>query len=148
MTCRHASGDPACSSTQDGWRAAEIEREHAESRQREREKEQAIVYASTPDVDKYELVEVERVGPHLVMKVRYPNCKKCSYEGNKVMVFLNVSESAALRWRRMDPHFRDPALKREPHEAAPPAARFPASAEGWADALVYAHRKISTGGKL
>ncbi len=106
------------------------------------------MYARTPDADKYELIEVERVGPHLVMKVRYPNCKKCSYEGNKVMVFLNVTESNALRWRRIDPHFRDPALKREPWEAPPPASRYPASAEGWSDALAFARGKVTTGGSL
>ena len=57
------------------------------------------------------------------------------------MVFLNVSEADVLRWRKIDPHFRDPKASRTPKEAPPPAARFPASKEGWADALVYANSK-------
>jgi hypothetical protein len=75
------------------------------------------------------------------MKVLYPNCSKCAYEGNKVMVFLNVNEVDVLRWRKIDPHFRDPKTSRSSKEAPPPAARFPASKEGWADALAYANSK-------
>jgi hypothetical protein len=141
MTCRHAPGDPACSSTQDGWRAAEIERENREYREKQRMKEQEELYARTPDVEKYEIEDFTRVGPHVVLKVRYPNCSKCAYEGNKVMVFLNVTEAEMLRWRRIDPHFRDPKSQRVKTSAPPPAARFPASTEGWADALAYAQGK-------
>lgn len=96
---------------------------------------------TTPDADKYSIEDVVKVGNHLVMKVRYPNCSSCSYEGNKVMVFLNVKELDALKWKHIDPHFRDPKLKNVSTHAPSPAARFPASAEGWADAIAYAHLK-------
>lgn len=108
----------------------------------QRKKEQEELYARTPDMDKYEIEDFARVGRHVVLKVRYPNCSKCSYEGNKVMVFLNVSEAEMLRWRRIDPHFRDPKLECPKTSAPSPAARFPASAEGWGDALSYAQGKL------
>lgn len=98
--------------------------------------------STTPDAEKFEIEEVERVGEHLVLKVRYPNCRKCAYEGNKVMVFLGVSEGQALKWKKIDPHFRDPSRPVSAREAPAPAARFPASKEGWADALVYARGKV------
>ena len=148
MTCRHAKGDPACSSTVGGYAHREAERyreeahrkEVAEAEERAR-KATAEQYARTPDSEKYEVVQAERVDAHLVLKVLYPNCAKCAYEGHKVMVFLNVTEADVLRWRKIDPHFRDPKAARAPREAPSPAARFPASPDGWCDALTYARGK-------
>lgn len=140
MTCRHGAGDPACSSTANGWRAAEIARENAEYEVQRRLK--AAEAARSPDAENYEIVDAARVGPHLVMKVRYPNCAKCAYEGDKVMVFLDVTEVDVLRWRRIDPHFSDPKATRSPREAPSPAARYPASPAGWTDAMSYAHGKV------
>jgi hypothetical protein len=101
----------------------------------------AKVKAMTPDKTAYEIEQLERVGEHLVLRVRYPNCTRCAYEGNKVMVFLDVPETQALKWREIDPHFRDPATPTIRTEAPSPAARFPASVEGWDDAVAYAHTK-------
>ena len=134
MTCRHAPGDPNCSSTRGGY--ADMER------QREREAE---LRASTPDADNYQIVGIQRIGFNLVLKVKYPSCSKCEYEGQKVMVFLNVPEDQAMMWRRIDPHFRDPKRNRM-NEAPGPAARFPATEEGWKDAVAYATRKFSEAG--
>lgn len=151
MTCRHERGDPACSSTVGGYAWAENERSRDETHRKEvaeaeeRGRELAAErYAKTPDAERYEIVEAARVGPHLVLKVQYPNCAACAYEGNKVMVFLDVAEADVLRWRRIDPHFRDPKAPRPPREAAPPAARFPASSDGWYDAVAYARGKVTT----
>jgi hypothetical protein len=95
----------------------------------------------TPDKKSWEVEDFHRVGPHLVLKVRYPNCVLCSYEGNKVLVFLDTPEEVVVRWREIDPHFRDPKIKIAKHQAPTPAARFPASAEGWKDAIAYATSK-------
>jgi hypothetical protein len=131
MTCRHAVGDPNCSSHPDNVRAAE--RLLVEERARQ---------GLTPDASSYEVVDFLRVGPHVVMKVLYPNCAKCSYEGHKVLVLLDVTEADVLGWRKIDPHFRDPkSVARNRREAPSPVARFPASAEGWKDAQEYASRK-------
>ena len=117
---------------------------------------------TTPDKTKYEIVDVAREGPHLTLKVRYPNCALCAYEGVKVLVFLDVAEVAVLKWREIDPHFRPPekppkltpskdgpprpsrTWQRLQETAAPsPAARFPASEQGWNDALAYMRTKVS-----
>jgi hypothetical protein len=95
----------------------------------------------TPDKKSYEIEQLERIGPHLVLRVRYPNCMSCAWEGNKIMVFLDVPEAQALKWREIDPHFRDPAKPIDRTQAPSPAARFPASIEGWEDAVEYAQRK-------
>lgn len=148
MTCRHRAGDPSCSSSEEGRERARQEAEQetrarakrdAEQKNKERARLEAELRMMTPDATQYEIVAAERVGKHLVLKVLYPNCKKCSYEGNKIMVFLNVSEMQVLRWKKIDPHFRsgDSPLT----EAPSPAARFPASDDGWADALIYAKNR-------
>lgn len=129
--CRHSADDPNCSSNRD----------------------REIVYTKpagttglktveTPDSENYEVLDMQRYGEHLVLKVKYPNCGKCSYEGVKVLVYLNVSERTAMKWRKIDPHFTDPKTTRPPTEAPGPAARFPASQEGWSDACCYAASKM------
>jgi hypothetical protein len=129
MTCTHARTDRTCSGFQ--------------KRVDQARQLLAEVDGTSMDSTTYEIVEVQRVGAHLVMKVKYASCVACAYEGSKVMVFLNVSEADALRWRRIDPHFRDPsAAAHGRHEAPSPAARFPASPSGWTDALAYATGKV------
>lgn len=130
MSCRHGPNDPECTNTPQynrGLRAG-YERGKAEA-------------PPTPDAENYEIVQVEFVGEHLVVKVKYPNCAKCAFEGDKVMVFFNVTPKQALMWRRIDPHFRDPSAIGKAREAPSPAARFPATPDGWADACNYARGK-------
>lgn len=122
MTCRHAPGDPNCSSHPDNPNnPANIRRRKAE----------------TPDKCKFEIVDIHRIKDDVVLSVRYPNCALCSYEGTKIMVFLGVKEADIVKWREIDPHFRDPDKRRLPTEAPPPVARFPANDQGWKDAINY-----------
>ena len=93
MTCHHKAGDPACSS-------------HYLNHNNPAQVALREVEARTPDAKKFEILDVAVRGPHLVVKVLYPNCAKCSYEGTKVMVFLNCSTLDAIKWRMIDPHFR------------------------------------------
>ena len=125
MTCRHRADDPNCGSYEANVRAA---------------KELIEKTSPTPDASKFEIEDVEQVGAHIVLKAKYPNCAKCQYEGNKVMVFLNCTLKDVLKWRMIDPHFR--SSKVVPKEAPSPAARFPASPDGWVDALTYAKGKV------
>lgn len=97
---------------------------------------------ASPTPDDYEVEEVEQIDPHLVLRVRYPSCSACAYEGSKVLVILGATPVQAMKWRRIDPHFRDPGKARDAREAPSPAARFPASVEGWTDALAYARGKV------
>jgi hypothetical protein len=118
MTCRHVANDPSCSSYKP-----------------------PPPLPPTPNVKEFEIWDAKEIGAHLVLKVKYPSCKACSFEGSKVLVFLQTSGLDALRWREIDPHFRDPAPPMLATQAPSPSARFPASPEGWADALAYAHAK-------
>lgn len=108
-----------------------------ESRERELERRRKELAARTPNPDAFEIEESEQIGNHMVLKVKYPNCRQCAYEGSKIMVFLDTSFRDVLRWRRIDPHFRAPTTTTR-SEAPSPVARFPASAGGWADAIAYA----------
>lgn len=120
MTCRHRPGDPDCSSNRPS---------HADPT------------PATPDAASFEVVIGQQVGAHLVLMVRYPNCARCAYEGRKIMVFLRTSALDALKWKKVDPHFRAPNAPVIATEAPSPAARFPGSDEGWQDALTYAAAK-------
>ncbi len=139
MTCHHAKGDPNCGAAAREAAASEMRRERAE-KERELQALRARL-PPTPDARNYTIEEVAQTGPNLVLRVKYPNCAKCAYEGNKVLVFLAVSTAEALRWRVIDPHFRDPKMARKPTEAPPPDARFPANDQGWDDAIEYATRR-------
>jgi len=132
MTCRHSKGDPSCSSNQPRYVTKE-----------------KIVYRDklvpiTPDADNYTIEQIHREGPHLVIKAKYPNCAKCSYEGIKIMVFLNVTESDVIQWKKIDPHFREIKKVFYKKDAPGPAARFPASQEGWEDAIAYVKFKVGS----
>ncbi len=128
--CRHMPGDPNCSKSQ-GYRYDPATTPPA--------------VPATPDASNFEVVDVREVGAHMVMKVKYPNCAKCAYEGVKVMVFLECKALDAIKWRTIDPHFRgreQGAIRyRNPKEAPSPAARFPGDDQGWTEALEYASRR-------
>jgi len=148
VICRHSKGDPNCGSTAGGYQALanqryaeELIRKEASTKIRELEAKLVEQESLTPDSSRYEVDEVAKVGKHLVLRILYPNCAKCAYEGMKVLVFLNVDMPGCLKWKRIDPHFRDPKVKLTPQDAPPPSARFPATAQGWADAIAYAGTK-------
>lgn len=131
MTCRHEPHDPKCTSYASRLADAEAfiaARAEAEGK------------SATPDAERFVVIEAEEVGSHLVLKVRYPNCSKCAFEGTKVMVFLNMRALWAMRWQTIDPHFRE-SDKFDREKAPSPNARFPATSEGWDDAIAYAGAK-------
>lgn len=136
MICRHSKNDPSCSSHKD---YVDTYTPTVHTRQSHGF---AATDPSSPDSENYVVEEAVAVDQHLVLKVKYPNCSKCSFEGSKVLVLLNVPLIDALKWRKIDPHFKD--TKKQPTmpiEAPSPRARFPADAEGWQDALTFAHSK-------
>lgn len=117
----------------------EYNRKKADEREAEANRRITELSERSPNPDEFRIVDFEEVDKHLVIKVRYPSCKRCSYDQCKVMVFLNVTMKKALAWARLDPHFRE---EKDAGLAAPsPVARFPASAEGWSDAIAYARSK-------
>ena len=92
----------------------------------------------TPDCEQFTVLDAQVIGGHMVLRVRYPSCALCSYEGEKILVYENVTPIEALKWSRIDPHFKDPMEKVSTHEAPAPSARFPASDLGWQRAITFA----------
>lgn len=137
MIYRHKSNNPAYRATSGGWRAQENKRYNMESRDLEIKKFKEQVASFTPDNTKFKIEDIQEVEKHLVIKVSYLNCKTCSYEGNKVLVYLNTSITSVLKWRIIDPHFSDKKPS-SVKEAPSPNARFPASNDGWKDAISFA----------
>lgn len=135
MICRHSPNDRSCSSHPDYY-VPEPSPKYSAPVSTFRSST-----VETPDSKNYMIEEAARVGNHLVLKVKYPNCSRCAYEGNKILVFLDVSELQVLKWKEIDPHFRDPKILVDTTRAPSPAARFPASKDGWADAMAYAQGK-------
>lgn len=115
MTCRHSPYDPACGSY--------------ESNRKRLKQDYEKQFGGEKDASQFEIESYEEMTPYLILKVTYPSCKNCSFEGTKLMVFKDVSLLRVMQWKKIDPHFRD----KEPEDkfAAPsPVARFPATAEG------------------
>lgn len=127
MTCRHKDGDPACTT-----RNPAAMKEHARAMSARWDP------PTTPDSENYDIVHAESRGRYLILEVQYPSCDKCAYEGRKLMVFIDIDVHAALQWKCIDPHFRDPAVAVDSRSAPSPVARFPATLAGWTDALAYA----------
>lgn len=125
-----------------GWNG-EMHRSREEAQQRETMAQERIskdkvindlrlkLAAQTPDPKNYEILEAEVFGENLVIKAKFPNCASCSYEGVKVLVYLNTTTLQALKWKELDPHFRPLGSKSLPNSAPSPDARFPASPAGW-----------------
>jgi len=133
MTCRHGPYDPNCGSYQSN--IDELKINYA----------QQIIGQMTPDAANFEIEDHIQLNGHLVLKVKYPNCVKCAYEGSKVMVFKDCTVGDALHWRLIDPHFREDIPNRMAREATAPIARFPSTLEGWSNAKDFALR-LRTGG--
>lgn len=99
--------------------------------------------ALTPDPTKWEFVDFLESGSYFIAKVKFQTCEHAGYGGHKVLVFKATTKQAIL-WRRMDPHFKE-VIKQglSKTEAPVPIARFPATEEGWNDALTFVRVKNS-----
>jgi len=105
-------------------------------------KKQAELLARTPNPEQYIVVDVQSVGPHIVMCVQYTTCKNCSFDSKKTMVFLDTAMRDVAMWRHIDPHFSEQPKTQDRHKAPPPRARFPGDQQGWQDALAWAQAKV------
>lgn len=80
-----------------------------------------------PNPDNYEILEHEKIGDCLIVKVRYPDCR--NYEGVKILVYLGVALKQLKAQKRIDPHFGDnekyisPVARFVPTEAGMALAR-------------------------
>ena len=127
MTCRHNTKritlktDPSCSGYQTPERRIEVLEEALA--------EEQPANGGVPQTQNFEILEVESRSDHLIMHVMYPSCPNCSFEGTKLMVF-QATLLDAVKWKTIDPHFREPDEIPDPTVAPPPVARFPATDEG------------------
>lgn len=121
MTCHHRSGDPDCSATKFMYESV-VERQKNELKERNQN---------------FTIQDVWSIGDHLILKVKYESCPNCTFEGVKVLVYLNTTMQQAIKWRTIDPHFRE-KKPGSAHEAPGPDARFPASVEGISNAVRFA----------
>lgn len=121
MTCRHGPYDPACSSY--------------ESSREQLKKNFEEQFSNEKDASNFVIEAYEEKAPYLLLRLTYPSCSNCSYEGTKLMVFKDVTLLQVMQWRKIDPHFRDtPPAERE---APSPVARFPATPDGKIAALIF-----------
>jgi hypothetical protein len=94
----------------------------------------------SPDPRNWELLEEFQRnasgGPLIALKLRYPKCK--NYKGEKVLVF-RATLSQLVKQKVIDPHFGDINSTKieQPEDMIYPIARFPASVDGWNDAVKY-----------
>lgn len=139
MICRHAPGDHDCSSHPDRIYEAAEESAREVARAEAMAKARMVLGMSTPDPSTFNIEFFERVGPNVVMQIRYPNCAACAFEGIKTCVWLDVTEREVVSWRKIDPHFRGKSpFKTATPEAPSPDARFPGTPEGLQNAIEWA----------
>jgi hypothetical protein len=89
--------------------------------------------APNPDPTKFRLVDSEEVGDWLVVKINYPGCT--NYEGDKIMVYKNMTLKRLWIHNKIDPHFFKGEMS--------PVARFEPTAHGWDMALAFAKMMTS-----
>lgn len=131
MTCRHGPYDPECSSYKDNLES--LKRDYREQIRKE-----------NGDASDFTVEFYEEYSPYLILKVTYPSCKNCSFEGTKLMVFKDVILLQVMQWRVIDPHFRGNAPE-DKLEAPSPVARFPATEEGLKAARTFVTAMIIPG---
>ncbi len=76
---------------------------------------------ANPDPDNYTIEDVETIGVHTILVVRYHGC--VNYEGVKILVY-DRSPAELLKQKTLDPHFF------EAKDVASPVARFVPSGKG------------------
>lgn len=82
------------------------------------------LYASgNPDPKHFDIQKFEAIGNYLVVKVNYPDCT--NYEGNKIIVFRDVTPRQLFSSSTLDPHFFNGTGVQSP------IARFVPTDEGW-----------------
>ena len=85
-----------------------------------------------PNPENYVILDEWSCGhPHqeyyLVLKIRYPDCT--NFEGEKILVYHNVTKTSLLTQKLIDPHFSN---KTGYHS---PIARFVPTSYGWEAAV-------------
>ena len=80
-----------------------------------------------PDPSNFEILRSYYDGWHVLLLVKYPDCE--NYEGNKILLFTDVSLRTVMAMKSMDPHFCEGG-----HLS--PFARFEPTESGWQAGLL------------
>ena len=83
-----------------------------------------------PNPKRFKVLEVASFRGYVACRVHYPDCT--TYGGEKILVY-RLTGTWLYRQKELDPHFLE--------NDRSPIARFPATKDGWADALAYAQMK-------
>lgn len=94
--------------------------------------------APNPNPFLFEVMEARQVGKHVVAKIKYHGCT--TFEGTKVLVFLDLDGKVLYEATRIDPHFQERGRARLAGmvEEPLPFARFTPTQKGWRAALAFA----------
>jgi len=138
MVCRCATKEIHEQRYMDSMNYTQKQRE--EYNQKKIDKLKAELSALTPDSTKWEFEEFIESFGYIIAKVKFEACEHAGYGGMKVLVF-KATTLEAVKWRIMDPHFREKPEGTAKNEAPVPVARFPASAAGWEDARLFVKAK-------
>lgn len=76
-----------------------------------------------PDPNNYKIVKHLQFGKFLLIMINYPDCT--NYEGNKILLFDNVSLFELIKQEKIDPHFSNNKKYKSP------IARFEPTVYGW-----------------
>lgn len=82
-----------------------------------------------PNPKNFKILDSLHCENFLIVKVNYPDCT--NYEGNKIMVYENVTLPQLKRQGTIDPHFSNNNTMYNP------IARFEPTTRGWAMAMIF-----------
>ena len=75
-----------------------------------------------PDPKNFKILRSVKAGRYVTVMVNYPDCT--NYEGNKVLVFSDLTQDQIGLLKSIDPHFCE-------GDHPSPIARFEPTADGW-----------------
>jgi len=81
-----------------------------------------------PNPANFNITIIDEVGSHVVAWINYPDCT--NFEGNKILVFENISQEQVLNAEKIDPHFYQ-------DDSMSPIARFEPTEKGWHRAMLF-----------
>lgn len=94
------------------------------------------------DLSNFVVNDLEEINGCLILKVEYKHKTRraqpdCTFNGTKILVYEGKTAKDAIKWKKIDPHFRS-KNSRSPYEAPSPTARFPGDERGWIHAKAFA----------
>lgn len=92
--------------------------------------------APEPKPDNWKIVEASEVEGFLILTINYPDCK--NYEGNKILVFEDLTLVQLVNQRLIDPHFFEDSKFKSPIARFEPTKRGREMAQAFVSAWSYA----------